>query len=59
MKNILIGSGLGLLVGTIVLFFLYALGFGGIMSGWFSGATFTFIFLYFTVIKDENNGKRS
>ena len=53
MKNILIGSGLGFLTGIIVLFFLYAIGLGGIMSGWFSGATFTFIFLYFTVIKDQ------
>jgi len=59
MKNILIGSGLGLLAGTIVLFFLYAVGLGGIMSGWFSGATFAFIFLYFTVIKDQDNGKEN
>jgi len=52
-KNVLIGSGLGLLAGTIVLGFFYALGLGGIMSGWLSGATFAFIFLYFTVIKDQ------
>jgi len=56
-KNILIGSGLGLLVGTIVLGFFYAVGFGGIMSGWFSGVSFAFIFFYFTLIKDSKDGK--
>jgi len=59
MKNILIGSGLGLLAGTIVLGFFYALGFGGIMSGWLSGVSFAFIFLYFTIIKNQKDGKEN
>ena len=56
-KNILTGSGLGLLVGTIVLGFFYALGLGGIMSGWFSGVSFAFIFFYFALIKDDKDDK--
>jgi len=56
-KNILIGSGLGFLSGTIVLFFLYALGVSGMFSGWCGGAAFSFVFLYFTIIKDQDDGK--
>jgi len=54
--KILIVSILAFFTSVIILFSLYALGLNGIMSGWFAGVIFGFIFFYFT-FKDKDDGK--
>jgi hypothetical protein len=42
-----------IIVGAIILGGLYALGFGGIISGWCSGAAMSFTAMYFMRDKKE------
>jgi len=44
-----------IIVGAIILGGLYALGFGGIISGWCSGVAMSFIVMYFISDKKEKN----